>query len=145
MEVYCTYYPARLETEKIWCDKFGYLPQIELRNIQKICECKDIDNKIVSIRNSLDKKVDKSRFLANYICESGAWLQALPSPQHGTHFSNDEFRIALSLRLAAPIVQPHIYICGDRVNKFAHHGLSCGKVKEQIQDIQRRTTLFNVH
>ena len=54
-------------------------------------------------------------------------MQALPSPQLGTHLSNDEFRVALALRLGSPIVQRHICVCGDTVDKYGRHGLSCSK------------------
>ncbi len=121
--------PARLEAEKLWCDKFGEMPQMELRNIQKIWESNDIDQKIITINNSLKKPVDKARFIANSVCESGAWLQTIPSPQLGTHLTNDEFRIALALRLGLVIVQPHTCVCGDKVNKYGLHGLSCSKAK----------------
>ena len=67
--------------------------------------------------------MDKARFLANSICELGAWLQTLPSP-------NNEFRIALALPLGLPVVQPHTCYCGDKVDKFALHGLSCSKAIE---------------
>lgn len=67
--------------------------------------------------------------MANSTSEAGAWLQALPSPQLGTHLSNDEFRIATSLRLGTTIVQPHVCVCGDKVDKYGRHGLSCSKAK----------------
>ena len=41
--------------------------------------------------------------------------------------TNDEFRVAISLRLGLPIVQPHVCRCGDKVNRNGHHGLSCQK------------------
>ena len=75
----------------------------------------------------MEKPEDNARFLANSISESGAWLQALPSLHLGTHLTNDEFRVALALRLGSPIVQRHICICGDVVDKYARHGLSCSK------------------
>lgn len=119
--------PARLEAEDIWCKKFGELPHVELRNVQKIWESHNIAIKIESIRNSLERPTDKARFLANSISESGAWMQALPSPQLGTHLTNDEFRIILALRLGSPIVQRHICVCGDVVDIYGLHGLSCSK------------------
>ena len=84
-------------------------------------------SKIDSINSSLEKKSDMARFKANSVRESGAWLHALPSPQLGTHLSTDEFRVALSLRLGSPIVRPHVCVCGEKVNQYGHHGLSCAK------------------
>lgn len=68
---------------------------------------------------------DKARVLANSSEEAGAWLRALPSPQIGTHMSNDEFRVSISLRLGLPILQPHKCVCGTKVDEYAKHGLSC--------------------
>ena len=121
--------PAILEAEQFWCNEFGELPAENLRNIQKVWELNGINKKIASINNSLVKKTDKARFLANSVHESGAWLMALPSPQLGTHLTNEEFRIAVSIRLGLPIVQPHVCICGDKVDKYGLHGLSCSKAK----------------
>lgn len=119
--------PTLLEAEKIWCEKFGELPEIQLRNIQNVWESSELENKIESLGGFLEKKCEKARFKANSVQESGAWLHALPSPQLGTFLTNDEFRVALSLRLGSPIVQPHVCVCGDKVNRYAHHGLSCAK------------------
>lgn len=63
------------------------------------------------------EQIGTARFLAYSFTEVGAWLQALPSPQFGTHLSNDEFRIVTSVRL----VQRRKCICGGKVNQ---HGLS---------------------
>lgn len=119
--------PALLEAENIWCQKFGELPEEGFRNIQHAWESSEIEQKINVLSGSLEKQSEKARFKANSAPESGAWLHALPSPQLGTFLTNDEFRVALSLRLGSPIVQPHICVCGDRVNRYAHHGLSCAK------------------
>ena len=121
--------PAILEAEQFWCNEFGELPAENLRNIQKVWELNGINKKIASINNSLVKKTDKARFLANCVHESGAWLMALPSPQLGTQLTNEEFRIAVSIPLGLPIVQPHVCICGDKVDKYGLHGLSCSKAK----------------
>ena len=41
---------------------------------------------------------DAARLLAGTQPEAGAWLGVLPSPQLGTHLSNESFRIACALR-----------------------------------------------
>ena len=119
--------PVLLKAESLWCEQYGELPEEQLRNIQKIWESNEIMSKIESISSSLEKEIDIARFKANSVRESGAWLHALPSPQLGTHLSNDEFRVALSLRLGAPLVRPHVCVCGEKVNQYGHHGLSCSK------------------
>ncbi|KAJ2948225.1 hypothetical protein O0L34_g10035 [Tuta absoluta] len=44
-----------------------------------------------------------ARIKAAICLESGAWLQALPSPQLGTHLDNDSLRVAVALRLGCRI------------------------------------------
>lgn len=121
--------PSKLEAEKLWCKEFGELPAEGMRNYQHVWESNAIKHKTESFNTTLVTNEDKARFLANSVTETGAWLQTLPSPQLGTHLSNDEFRIATSLRLGTAIVQPHVCICGEKVNKNGRHGLSCSKAK----------------
>ncbi|KAI5639573.1 hypothetical protein NE865_07939 [Phthorimaea operculella] len=59
--------------------------------------------------------------------ESGAWLQALPSPQLGTLLDNDTLRIAVALRLGCGVCEDHSCPCGASVDSTGHHGLSCAK------------------
>ncbi|KAI5634065.1 histone deacetylase domain-containing protein [Phthorimaea operculella] len=70
---------------------------------------------------------DLARIKAATCPESGAWLQALPSPQLGTHLDNDSLRVAVALRLGCRICEPHICPCGAAVDASGHHGLSCAK------------------
>lgn len=116
--------PAKDETEESWRGVFGYMPPEHLRHMQKMWELFRINNKVALIENSLDKPVEKARFLANSSHEAGSWLTSLPSPQLGTHLENEEFRISVSLRLGLPILQPHVCVCGDKVDQYARHGLS---------------------
>ena len=56
----------------------------------------------------------------------GAWLQALPMSSLGLHMDDDTLRVAAGLRLGATLCQPHnCQHCGDAVDEFALHGLSC--------------------
>jgi hypothetical protein len=38
---------------------------------------------------------------------------------------NATIRIATGLRLGAPVVRPHVCVCGMTVTGDGHHGLSC--------------------
>lgn len=38
---------------------------------------------------------------------------------------DQSFRIAMALRLGTPVCHPHKCICGQSVDKFGLHGLSC--------------------
>lgn len=115
---------SKAEAEEQWCERFGSLPGENVRIYQHSLEVMEIEQKKIEIQNSLSEQADKARLLANSFQETGAWLQALPSPQLGTHLSNDEFRIVVSLRLGLAMVHPHKCVCGSRVDKFGRHGLS---------------------
>ena len=71
-------------------------------------------------------QVDRARLLAASAPHSGAWLQAVPIPSLGLHMDSETTRIAVALRTGAPICQPHRCRCGGMVDRFGHHGLSCG-------------------
>lgn len=135
---------SKAEAEEHWCQKFGSLPKENVRMHQRSWEVIEIDHKITQLEDSLHDEKDTARFLANSFEETGAWLQALPSPQLGTHLSDDEFHIAVSLRLGSAIVQPHRCICGSKVDKLGRHGLSCIKAAgtrsrhESVNDLIQR-------
>ena len=56
--------------------------------------------------------------------ESGAWLGVLPVPSLGTKLDNESLRIALGLRLGAPIVVEHTCVCVRKVDVFDFFELS---------------------
>ncbi len=70
--------------------------------------------------------VGKARLRAVATKESGSWLNALPLTALGTHLIDNVFRVAVGLRLGAPLCIPHTCgQCGGPVDQFGHHGLSC--------------------
>ena len=69
--------------------------------------------------------VDRARLLAARSPCSGDWLEALPLSSVGNKMDNVTVRIAAGLRLGAPIVRPHVCVCGKTVAVDGHHGLSC--------------------
>jgi hypothetical protein len=69
--------------------------------------------------------VDRARLLASRSPCSGDWLEALPLSGIGLKMDNTTIRIAVGLRLGAPIVRPHVCVCGTTVTVDGHHGLSC--------------------
>lgn len=71
--------------------------------------------------------VDLARLKAVSRNESGAWLQALPSPHLGTLLDSDSLRVAAALRLGCNICEIHACICGSTVETNGHHALSCNR------------------
>jgi hypothetical protein len=67
----------------------------------------------------------KARLLGVQAAGSGSWLHALPSVALGLRLSDEEVRIAVGLRLGAPLVRAHTCVCGSTVDLEGHHGLSC--------------------
>lgn len=56
---------------------------------------------------------------------SGSWLQALPNPTIGTYLDDDSLRIGVALRIGARICETHRCRCGQTIDTFGHHPLSC--------------------
>jgi hypothetical protein len=69
--------------------------------------------------------LEKARLLAATSVNSGAFLNARPCSSIGTRLDNSTLRIAIGLRLGAPLCAPHICVCGQYVDCRGTHGLSC--------------------
>ena len=65
-----------------------------------------------------------ARLLAARSIGSGAWLNAIPSASLGLHLDDSALRIAVGLRLGAPIVLEHQCSCGATVSNLGRHGLA---------------------
>lgn len=103
------------------------LPPMLLRGSQKVWELPIITKTISTLLSTALTPHDTARILAMDQPHAGAWLNALPSPQLGTHLSNDSFRVAVAFRLGCEICQPHRCPCGADVTSKGYHGLSCKK------------------
>ena len=75
---------------------------------------------------------DKARLLAVSAPKSGAWLQALPISSCGLRLDDDAIRVAVGLRLGAPLCLPHRCPCGSDVDALGGHALSCKKSSARI-------------
>ena len=70
-------------------------------------------------------QLDRARLLAASHPHSGAWLQALPVASLGQLLDGESVRVAVALRLGAPVCVPHTCRCGLLMDRLGHHGLSC--------------------
>ena len=66
-----------------------------------------------------------ARLLASRAPGSGSWLSAVPTASLGLNLNDSALRVAVGLRLGAPLVLEHQCPCGAAVDRFGHHGLSC--------------------
>ena len=72
--------------------------------------------------------MSRARHLAAHTRESGAWLNALPVSALGLRMDDDTVRVAMGLRLGAPLCLPHVcHHCRAEVGKLGTHGLICRK------------------
>ncbi|OXA58286.1 Retrovirus-related Pol polyprotein from type-2 retrotransposable element R2DM [Folsomia candida] len=101
------------------------LPPLEIRGIQAIWEIPQQEGVINHLTTNATTLEDKARYHAMSQPNVGAWLNAIPSPQLGTHLPNETFRIAAALRLRCDICQPHKCSFGEQVSTKGYHGLSC--------------------
>jgi len=69
----------------------------------------------------------KARLIAAAAPHSGAFLHARPCSMLGTRLDDSSLRIAVALRLGAPVCSPHTCVCGAAVDSTGRHGLSCRK------------------
>jgi len=72
-------------------------------------------------------QVAVSRLIAVSAPRAGAFLHALPITVCGTRLNDQSLRIAIALRLGAPVCAEHRCICGAVVDTSGTHGLSCRK------------------
>ena len=71
--------------------------------------------------------MDQARILADSAPHSGDWLHAIPSSNWGLLLENEELRIAVGLRIGAPLCLPRECVCGGTVDALGHHWFVCKK------------------
>ena len=72
---------------------------------------------------------ERARLLAVASEDSSNWLNAIPVPDLGLKMDDQSLRLAVGLRLGSEMVVPHKCTCGQLVDPWARHGLSCKKAK----------------
>ena len=81
----------------------------------------------VKVMSAAPDQTSKARLIAAASLHSGAFLQARPCSALGTRLDSSSLRIAVALRLGAPVCAPHFCVCGAAVDSSGSHGLSCRK------------------
>ena len=72
--------------------------------------------------------MSRAHLLAAHTCDSGAWLNALQVSALGLRIDNDTVRVAIGLRLGAPLCLSHVCrYCEAEINDLGTHGFSCRK------------------
>ena len=113
------------EASRCWHSLGGTTaPPRECAHIQRKWDEQVCSSKIATLVQAADIR-GKARLLGVQATGSGSWLHALPSIAIGLRLSDEEVRIAVGLRLGAPLVRTHSCICGTKVEVDGHHGLSC--------------------
>ena len=69
--------------------------------------------------------IDIARIKAVSVAHSSDWLNAVPIPGLGLKMDDAHFRIACGLRLGISMCIPYTCVCGELVDSYARHGLSC--------------------
>ena len=107
-----------------WNKRNFVLPETKSSQLQ----WDQINCKIVS--ENLKTFLDQHRlacFLAASQPHTGAWLTALLASSLGNLLSNDCLRYAVALRTVSNVCQNFTCRCGEEVDKFGLHPLSCVK------------------
>ena len=71
--------------------------------------------------------MNKARLMSVKQPQAGDWLLAQPITSVGLRMSDEDVRISAGVRLGALLCQPHICVCGTKVDARGIHGLSCRK------------------
>ncbi|KAF2897475.1 hypothetical protein ILUMI_08705 [Ignelater luminosus] len=86
--------------------------------------CYAEEHTLFDLTISTNTAEDKARLLAAQCMTSGSWLNALPSPQLGTHMSGETFRTSVAIRLGADVCQSYRCLRGAAVLDKSLHGLA---------------------
>jgi len=97
-----------------WCTRVDSIRQsslrtAQLRSVGTIRWWKSRKRRCCQL-HALDQ-AGKARLIAAAASHSGAFLHARPYSALGTRFDNSSLRIAVALRLGAPVCAPHVCVC----------------------------------
>ena len=93
--------------------------------IQKNWDKAAVENTKSLLLSACSNDRDRARLLATQAPHSGDWLNALPISTCGLRMSDDVIRTAIGFRLGARLCEPHTCPCGNLVDAYGTHSLSC--------------------
>ena len=88
------------------------------------------ENQFEQLMNASSEK-DVSRLQGASCKGAGDWLNAMPSRTLCLHMPDEKFRIAVSMRLGAPVCSEHTCTCGAKVDSDALHAFTCNHSKSR--------------
>ena len=94
---------------------------------QKVWDTPLVKLQEAKVSSAAQDQASKARLIAAAAPHSGAFLHARPCGALGTKLDNSPLRIAVALRLGAPVCLQHKCVCGATVDCTGRHGLSCHK------------------
>ena len=92
---------------------------------QKAWDVPLVNASVQRLMSAAPTQAGLARLLAAASPHAGAFLQAVPCSSVGTRLDDTSLRIAIALRLGAPVCVPHTCVCGEAVDTSGTHGLSC--------------------
>ena len=82
--------------------------------------------------NNHTSDISRARLLAVSAPHSSDWLHALPISSCGLRLDDEAIRVAVGLRLGTTLCSAHKCVCGQPVDSYGTHGLSCKKSSARI-------------
>ena len=98
-----------------------------IRHIQRAWDTPVAQSAYTHLQTRYDTPADTARLKAIAAPHAGDWLNATPITAVGLRLSDEPIRVAVGFRLASITCQPHICICGAKVDARGLHALSCRK------------------
>ena len=88
-----------------------------------------IQNAYQNLLSKQTSPVEQARLKAVASEHSSEWLNAAPVASLGLKLDNNSLRVSVALRLGTKICESHKCICGQLVDPWGRHGLSCKNAK----------------
>lgn len=111
-----------------WVNRYdAAVPDPVKASVQKAWDAPIVTWKYEEVLQSAQDQAGRARLLAAAAPHSGDFLHAVPCSSVGTRLDDTSLRIAVSLRLGAPMCAPHTCVCGQLVDSSGVHGLVCRK------------------